>query len=65
MVEVVLAGVVNGGGAIARSGLGKDPIDVTLDRVVAEYEPLGDLEVGRAGGKKGQYLGLSRGQVIG
>src|SRR5262249_57297009 len=62
--HAVLAGVPDGLGPIARARLGEDPVDVGLDRGVAQEQALGDLGVAQARREKGQHLGLTRGEPV-
>src|SRR5579859_3858793 len=48
--QAVLVGVPDGLGPVAGAGLGEDPVDVGLDRGVAEVEALADLGVAQPRG---------------
>ena len=61
----MLVGVVHGLAAVARAGLGEDPVDVRLHRRLADEQGPGDLPVGLARRDEAEHLGLARGQVAG
>src|SRR5215471_4022550 len=59
--NVVFVCVADGGGPVPGPGLGEDPVDVGLDRVVAEEQLRGDLGVGHPAGDEPEDLDLALG----
>jgi RNA polymerase sigma-70 factor (ECF subfamily) len=57
-------GVRDGLGAVTKSGLGEQVIDVRLHRGRAHEEALGDLGVGQARGDEAENLALARRQTV-
>ena len=60
--QAMLIGEPDGLGAVAGACLGEDPVDVSLDRGVAQEETLGNLGVAQARGEEGEHLGLAGGE---
>jgi peptidoglycan/LPS O-acetylase OafA/YrhL len=60
--QAVLVGVPDGLGAVAHAGLGEQPVDVRLDRHLADEQPPGDLPVRQPGPDQAEHLDLTGGQ---
>ena len=65
VVNVVAVRVADRGGAVPRPGLGEDPADVGLDRVVAQEQLRGDLRIGHPAGDHAQDLRFALRQAVG
>src|SRR6516162_5735636 len=66
VVSAVVAGHVGGGiGTVADADLAVGVLEVPFDGVDADHECGGDFEVGAAGGKQLEDLGLAVGQAVG
>jgi hypothetical protein len=57
--EMVVAGVADRGGAVGRSGLGEDPVDVAFDGLSTDVELGCDVGVRHSPGHHGEDLGLA------
>src|SRR5580693_853259 len=63
--KMVVAGVADRGGAVGRSGLGEDPVDVAFDGLSTDVELGCDVGVRHSPGHHGEDLGLAQGQAVG
>src|ERR1700678_1306366 len=64
LAEVLVVGVADRVGAVGRSGLGENPVDVALDGLRAEVELGRDTGVRHATGDHAEDLGLALGQPV-
>ena len=62
--DVMLAGVADRRGPVPGSGFGEDPVDMGLDRVVAQVQAPGDLRIGLAVEHEHGELELASGQRL-
>src|SRR3984885_16053594 len=63
--QPVLVGVGDGLPSVSRMDLHEQPVDVALDRALADDQVFGDLGVGEPGGDKAKYFGLTGREPVG
>src|SRR5215472_5189766 len=63
--QPVLVGVGDGLPSVSRMDLHEQPVDVALDRALADDQVFGDLGVGEPGGDEAKYFDLTGREPVG